>query len=294
MAKSESLDVALGLASGLASAETESEAAAAIARAAGQLTGAESARVWILDRHRGYRFAGTWPEDSDRPEEPSAIVARVVAFGTADCSEAEPPFRSRLTLPLLAGLRPLGAIVLLEQGRPQGPFTDAEAERLSALVQVADIGLQSVRDRSVREAGRIEAINRLTRLFDIARMLAATPEMEDLVTLVVNRVQNAFDVEAAYLWLLDEETGELSMAAAMAPDPDAVLNWKLEVGSGAAGQAAESGEAVRYDDPEDIPDLEARPDNQGELRVWCEKPPSRRRSRSTTPVGSTRSVEPAI
>jgi len=71
--------VAWRLAAELARARGESQAAAVVARGAAALAGAEVARVWMIDRARGYRFSGAWPEQGNEdatvpPEVPRAIV----------------------------------------------------------------------------------------------------------------------------------------------------------------------------------------------------------------------------
>ncbi|HKQ60720.1 MAG TPA: GAF domain-containing protein, partial [Candidatus Polarisedimenticolaceae bacterium] len=221
---------------------------------------AERVRIWVLDRSRGYRYAGVWPEDDEVPEDVPGDVAKAVAFGAPSANPAEPPFRSRLTVPLLAGLRPLGAIELLESERAAGPFKAGDVKGLAELVQAVDVALEAVRRAALKERGHLAAITRLTRLFDLGRSMASALEVDDVVRVVVNRLRGSFDVENVYLWLADDGATQLAVAGAAGRDTEAVAEWTLPVGEGLAGLVAASGEAALFDDPEELPGLPERPD----------------------------------
>ncbi len=253
--------VAWRLAADLARARGEEGAAAAIARAASLLSDAEAVRVWMIDRQRGYRFAGAWPEQGLRVEEPPDSVARAVIFGVAVTAKGPGRFRSSLVLPLLAGHRPLGGVELLERERAAGPFAASDAEALADLLKAADSALESIRAAASRERGRIEAVTRLTRLFDIGRSFAATLEKDDLLRLIVNRVEAALEAEAVYLWLADEAGERLTVVAAAGRASELAGRWEIGPGEGVAGRVAATGEAALIDTPGEVPDLKSRPDS---------------------------------
>jgi RND family efflux transporter MFP subunit len=260
--------VAFRLAAELVRARDERQTAAATARAAGLLIGADSVLVWLLDRSRGYRFVGVWPEtEEEAPDAPSAEVARVVAFGVPTATDADPPYRSRLTLPLMAGLRPLGAVELLERQRAAGPFDKSDADLLQGLVRAADEALVAVREATSREYGRLEAITRLTRLFDVGRSIAGVLDTEQLHRVIVNRVLTAVEVEGAYLWLFDESGEKMEVHCAAGAASEAVLEWKLDEGEGVAGTVLETQESLLVDEEDDLLELGWRPDSEAGLAI---------------------------
>ena len=141
-------------AAGLMACRTESEAATHIARAAGQMAGAEAARVWIIDHERGYRFAGAWPEERDSPDRPPDDVARAIAFAAPYAATAGGRHRSRLVIPLLAGPRPFGAVELLEKRREAGPFVAGDATVLASLMELAKLALARGEKATAKEHAR--------------------------------------------------------------------------------------------------------------------------------------------
>ncbi|PYT09265.1 MAG: hypothetical protein DMF49_02800 [Acidobacteria bacterium] len=255
------------LASRLVQARNETEAATAVAQATTILSGAEQVRVWLIDHSRGYRYSGSWPDEAEPPREPPDDVARSVVFCTPVAAAAGAAFRSRLSLPLFAGPRPLGAVELLEEKRAAGPFTSADASLLAELMKAADSALQSVRDRAVRERKYLEVVTRLTRLFDIGRSFARTLELDKLVEVIASRTRAALEVENAYIWLLSGSGETLTVVAAVGTGAEAVREWQLAGGRGLAGRVAASGESLLIDRAQDVPEIEERPDCQAGLEI---------------------------
>lgn len=267
MAETDRWVVAWGLARELTRARTEGQVAGLIARAAAVLTDAQAVRVWMIDRGKGYRFSGSWPAAEEAPGKPPDDLPRAVVFGAPLAGRAEDPFRSRLVIPLQPGARPLGGIELLESRRPAGPFSTADAGSLSDLVATADLALEALRENMVKERAYVAAIARLTRLYDIGRSLTSTLEMDPLVQAVVSRVQAALEAGSAYLWLYGDGKERLSVVAAVGRPAAAVTGWELGPGEGVAGHVASTGESVLFDDPDEIPSKEDRPDVQAGLEI---------------------------
>ncbi len=248
------------LAAALARARTESDAAGAVARVAATMAGAESVRVWLLDHTHGYRYAGAWPDESYEPGAPPDEVPRTLAFGVASVSAAPSPFRSRLVVPLLRGPRPLGAVEMLESRRAQGAYSTEDAAILAPLLEAADAALAEVRERARKERGQIEAVVRLTKLFDLGRSLTLAEGTEELQSLLVDRVRSVLEARNAYLWLVDARGERVTVVAAAGPEAEEALGWELPAGEGFAGQALSSGRPILADNPLDVSDADDRPD----------------------------------
>lgn len=256
------------LAGELARAGGEEQAAGALARAVGALLGADSVRVVVLDRRRGFRAAGTWPPGAVAEGEIPEAAARAIAFDAPVATGAEEAgFRSRLVLPLRAGGRPFGVIELLERRRADGPYRTDDAVSAAEPLQAAESALAAARERERNQQDLIQVIERLSRLFDIGRSFTATLEMEPLTEAIVNRVQAALDVEQAYLWLLSGDGETLSVVSAAGTAAEIVVGWELPAHAGLAGAALAETEPLLAGDAEAIPELEERPDVEAGLDI---------------------------
>ena len=253
------------LAGELARATGEAQAAGALARAVGALLEAETVRVFVFDRRRGFRFAGAWPAEArgGGDSEPPDAAARAMAFDAPVAAAAtDAGFRSRLVLPLRASGRPFGVIELLERERAGGAYVVADAVSAGEPLGAAESALAAVRERDRAQQDMIEVIERLSRLYDIGRSFAATVEMNELTGVIVNRVQAALDVEQAYLWFVDGGGESVSLAAAAGSAAEAVAGWTLQLPEGLVGAALAAGEPSLASGVEEIADAEARRDVQ--------------------------------
>jgi GAF domain-containing protein/multidrug resistance efflux pump len=251
------------LAGELARATGEAQAAGALARAVGALLGAESVRVFVFDRRRGFRFAGAWPAEArvTGDGEPPDAAARAMAFDAAVATAAaDAGFRSRLVLPLRASGRPFGVIELLERERADGAYATADADSAAEPLGAAEAALAAVRDRERVQQDTFEVIERLSRLYDIGRSFAATVELSELTEVIVNRTQAALDVEQAYLWILDGSGEVVRLVAAAGSAAESVAGWELRLPDGLVGAAFAGGEAMLATGAEEVPGLEERPD----------------------------------
>src|SRR5262245_42421010 len=192
------------LAAELLRARSEGQVSSALARAAASLSACDGARVWSLDREKGYRFSAGWPPEENPPDEPPDAIARVIASGLSLAAPASKPLRSRLLVPLVADRKPAGALELTEKKRASGPLSEADAQILSPLLDAAQAAYEGLRQRASREVNHFEAITRLTRLVDVSRTLASTLDLEHLCRLIANRVRASLEVQGSYFWLLDD------------------------------------------------------------------------------------------
>lgn len=83
----------------------------------------------------------------------------------------------------------------------------------------------------------IKAITRLMMLYDVGKVFHSTLELGELAPLIVARVQQIVEAEAAAIWLLDNVKKNLYCAAAAGPrDPrmDSTQVWASDPGLGAA------------------------------------------------------------
>ncbi len=256
------------LAGDLAKAGGEEQAAGALARAVGALLGADVVRIFVLDRRRGFRAAGTWPPGAVPGAEIPEAAPRAIAFDAPVAASADDAgFRSRLVLPLRAGGRPFGAVELLERQRTDGPYGATDAVPAAEPLQAAEAALAAARERERNQQDLIQVIERLSRLFDIGRSFTATLEMAPLMETIVNRVQAALDVEQAYLWLLSGDGETASVASAAGTAAEIAVGWELPATGGLVGVALSGGEPLLAAGVEAIPDLEERPDVDAGLEI---------------------------
>lgn len=150
----------------------------------------------------------------------------------------EPP--ATLTIvPLRYRGRSVGALEAAGPApEPGSPLADASL--LTETGSLLGSSFSLLRSHEGRGLGQLEAITRLTQLYDIGRSFNSTLELEELLPLVANRVANIVQAEQCNVWLVEPD-GSLSCAAAWGPAAGAVRGGVLQAGEGIVGQVVSTG-----------------------------------------------------
>lgn len=95
----------------------------------------------------------------------------------------------------------------------------------------------------------IESLNKriadLTSLIEVSSIISSTLDLEELMSLVMEKAQTVMNAEASSVMLLNEETGKLECQIALGSVQEQVKDTiQLELGQGIAGWVAQQGEAV--------------------------------------------------
>ena len=151
--------------------------------------------------------------------------------------------RNVLCLPLKVQERVIGVVQLFDHPGER-PYTQAEIDFLGVLVN--DLALK-VENARLLDASR-EMVARLRALLDVGVELGATLDRGRLLLLILERVCQLVRAEAASIFELVEESGELVLCATTRPPPQGLHTIRLAPGEGIAGWAAQHGQTCLVPD----------------------------------------------
>jgi GAF domain-containing protein len=107
--------------------------------------------------------------------------------------------------------------------------------------------LEDLRRRLENEIGR------LNRLVEVTGLLNSTLKVEEQLELIMSAATELLDAETSSLFLVDDETGELTAEVATGEPGKAVVKQRLPAGAGIAGWVVANGEALIVERPQDDP-----------------------------------------
>ncbi|MEW6095354.1 MAG: diguanylate cyclase [bacterium] len=124
---------------------------------------------------------------------------------------------------------------------------EIEVELITLLAQSA-IELVFKREQLVEKEEEIKGISESYQLFGSSRESILNLGKENLYSLIVNMVSRAMGAEICSLMLLDEETQELSIKAAVGLDIPIISKSKVKVGEGIVGYVINTGKPLLVED----------------------------------------------
>ncbi len=165
--------------------------------------------------------------------------------------------RSTLCVPLKNQHgRIIGVVQVLN--KHEGYFTSDDEGLLQALGAQAAVSIEnsklflSVVGKNMELLETKEALEKKVReldvLFEIAQVSASALALDELLEGMLARTMRAVDAEAASIYLVEQDAGELRFRAAVGGEPNAVQRLRVDAGVGICGWVAKHQETVVVDD----------------------------------------------
>ncbi len=147
-------------------------------------------------------------------------------------------FRSLAALPLVTAGRVLGAVNVQTTVRHE--YSDDEMELLGV---IADLAAGAIEKATLYDSMRRQ-IMELSTLAEVSETITSPLYLEEILRLIVEMAARMLDAKTASLMLIDEETGELIIAAAQSAGEAYLNRPRLKVGEGIAGLVAREGKPI--------------------------------------------------
>jgi GAF domain-containing protein len=96
-----------------------------------------------------------------------------------------------------------------------------------------------------------QEVGRLNRLLEITVLLNSTLKLEELLGLILSSASELLDAETSSLFLLDDETGELTVVVATGQPAEDVVQQRVPAGEGIVGWVVANDEPATVDSPAD-------------------------------------------
>ena len=156
-----------------------------------------------------------------------------------DRSAPDRPIRSWLGVPILNPVIPNGkaqGVIAIWNHKPN-TFTEHDLWLLSAIGTQAAIAIRNARlfESSQRRATEMAFLN------EVARTLSSTLQLDEVLTRIMEQVDEMLQVEAGSLLLTDPATGDLFFQIALGHRAKEVKPFRIPRGQGIAGEVAITG-----------------------------------------------------
>jgi RND family efflux transporter MFP subunit len=178
----------------------------------------------------------------------------VLTFAAADLSREEyghldirRTFSSITYLPYFQEDKLLGVVEVVSYPAPP---TDEELGAAAEYVDLLGVALVASFAYEVERGGHLEALQRVTQLYDLQATFHNLLEMDELMPVVTTKVHQLFEVQAVNLWLIGEQD-KLVLVQQTGLDATYGTGSELNSGEGIAGKVADTGEALLVDSEED-------------------------------------------
>lgn len=149
---------------------------------------------------------------------------------------------SWLGVPVISGKQTVGVIAV--QSDKPGAFGDWDGQMLSTIADQAAFAIRYARyyETSTRRA------RELATMAEVSHTLSSTLNLDEVLTLIMERVNDLLGVSAGSIMLIEAATGDLVFQTTLGEKADQVKPLRLKMGEGIAGHVALTGEPLMIAD----------------------------------------------
>ena len=149
------------------------------------------------------------------------------------------------TLPLSVHEQLIGAIEVVSF---KEPITEESLAAMAEVAACASIGIAAATQYEGERNSNLEAISRLTQLYDFEKVVNSLLELDQVIPLIASKTQELTNAQAVNLWMVEGD--ELLLVQRCGTD-DTIEVGARQKDEGIAFAVTETGEPVLIDNPED-------------------------------------------
>jgi RND family efflux transporter MFP subunit len=148
--------------------------------------------------------------------------------------------------------------------RREGAFTADDAAFLEAAARLASQADALLSGIESERHSQLETVERLTALYDIARIFNSTLELEQLMPIVASKVRDILRAQACNLWLVQPDGASMKLAQQDGQDPTVEVGADVPIDSGHLADVAQTGSPRLIENPAEDESLAERAKAGGE------------------------------
>jgi len=245
--------------------------------------GARASFLWIAgDNEEGLRCQAQWTDSGERlTPVRDGVSDGILVTAYEDASplrlsgkeldrEAFTQFpapqraaiQSALFAPFPGATAAAGVVEVLN--RRDGAFTADDAQFLEVAARLASQADALLASIETERHSQLETVERLTALYDIARIFNSTLELEQLLPIVASKVRDILRAQACNLWLVEPDGASMKLAQQDGQDPTVEVGAEVPIDSGHLGNVAQTGSPRLIENPAEEESLAERAKTGGE------------------------------
>mgnify|MGYP005853335999 CR=1 FL=1 len=236
-----------------------------VADAAMALTAAGETGVWLVDEQTGELFLeaqrGIEDERIQRlriPVDDDTLAGQVIRSGKSLRASREPGgeqikvktdylVESLVYVPLKLGGVTIGVLSAAHRD-PGKKFSERDERLLGAIADFAAIAVQNSRIYEVTDQALVEHLKELAALNELMGAVSSSLDLNKVHAVLLEQVHKHWKVEAAALWLVNQQRGTLHLFPPARSEDDTGAAEPPRVGRGIVGSVAQSGKPLVVSD----------------------------------------------
>ncbi len=156
-----------------------------------------------------------------------------------------------------------GVLELVNKAEGASTFNEDDAEYVSKAMELVQVAAANMKSYEEQARNQLNAITRLTLLYDISQIFNSTLELGQLLPIIGEKIRDILDAETCTVWLLDETGEKIYCAKSSGAYGELFKKLRPKLEEDIAGEIIQQGEGILLEDAsEDERLLKRMPDKE--------------------------------
>jgi RND family efflux transporter MFP subunit len=137
-----------------------------------------------------------------------------------------------------------GVLELINKTDSQASYTEEDIDFLSKGLDLVSVAAGNMKSYEEQSRNQLNAITRLTLLYDISQIFNSTLELDGLLPIITQKIRDILDAETCTVWFLNESGDEIRAGKSMGAYEEIHASYRAKLEEDIAGQAIQDGEGI--------------------------------------------------
>lgn len=156
--------------------------------------------------------------------------------------------KSGLCIPAKTKPELQGVLELIGKIDADAVYTEEDAEFLSKGLDLVAVAAGNMKSYEEQSRHQLNAITRLTLLYDISQIFNSTLELDGLLPIITEKIRDILDAETCTIWFLNDAGDEIHAGKSTGGYADLLASYRSKVDDDIAGQVIHEGEGILLED----------------------------------------------
>jgi RND family efflux transporter MFP subunit len=141
-----------------------------------------------------------------------------------------------------------GVLELIGRSGSQTPFTEENVDFITKGLDLVAVAASNMKSYEEQSRNQLNAITRLTLLYDISQIFNSTLELDGLLPIITEKIRDILDAETCTILFLNEAGDELRVAKSTGAYQDILESYRTKLEDDIAGETVQLGEGILLED----------------------------------------------
>jgi GAF domain-containing protein/multidrug resistance efflux pump len=161
-----------------------------------------------------------------------------------------------------------GVLEVINRADGAVAFTDEDAEYVTKALELVGVAATNMRSQEEQSRNQLNAITRLTLLYDISQIFNSTLELTGLLPIITEKIRDILEAHTCTIWLLDEKGEKIVCGKSMGGYEEQFASYEANIADDIAGEVIQQGEGILLEDASEDERLKKRFKNPEEFPVY--------------------------